>query len=110
MPQKIKKGDMVEVIAGRNKGEKGRVLEVSMAEGKVRVEGVFVQKRHVRAGARQNMPNGGVSTFRTSVSIPTRSARAFASDSRSSMTAASCASRAAVKSPAKKSISEDSHG
>jgi large subunit ribosomal protein L24 len=58
--QKIKKGDMVEVIAGRNKGEKGRVLEVFSAEQKVRVEGVFVQKRHVKAGARQNMPSGGI--------------------------------------------------
>lgn len=60
MPQKIKKGDLVEVIAGRDKGEKGRVLEVDLATGLVRVEGVFVQKRHVKAGARQNMPNGGI--------------------------------------------------
>jgi large subunit ribosomal protein L24 len=60
MPQKIKKGDLVEVIAGRNKGEKGRVMEVFKAEDKVRVEGIFIQKRHVRAGARQNMPSGGI--------------------------------------------------
>lgn len=60
MPQKIKKGDLVEVIAGRNKGEKGRVLEVLKDEDKIRVEGVFVQKRHVKAGARQNLPSGGI--------------------------------------------------
>ena len=60
MPQKIKKGDMVEVISGRNKGEKGRVLEVLLVDQKIRVEGIFVQKRHVKAGARQNMPNGGI--------------------------------------------------
>jgi large subunit ribosomal protein L24 len=60
MPQKIKKGDLVEVIAGRNKGEKGRVMEVLLDEELVRVEGVFIQKRHVKAGARQNMPNGGI--------------------------------------------------
>jgi len=58
--QKIKKGDLVEVIAGRNKGEKGRVLEVFRDEQKIRVEGIFVQKRHVKAGARQNMPSGGI--------------------------------------------------
>lgn len=58
--QKIKKGDLVEVIAGRNKGEKGRVLEVFLEDQQVRVEGVFVQKRHVKAGARQNMPSGGI--------------------------------------------------
>jgi large subunit ribosomal protein L24 len=60
MPQKIKKGDLVEVISGRNKGEKGKVLEVLAAEDKIRVEGVFIQKRHVKAGARQNMPSGGI--------------------------------------------------
>ncbi len=60
MPQKIKKGDLVEVIAGRNKGEKGKVMEVDLAEGLVRVEGIFIQKRHIKAGARQNMPNGGI--------------------------------------------------
>jgi large subunit ribosomal protein L24 len=58
--QKIKKGDTVEVIAGRNKGEKGKVLEVFLDEDKVRVEGIFIQKRHVKAGARQNMPSGGI--------------------------------------------------
>jgi large subunit ribosomal protein L24 len=60
MPQKIKKGDTVEVIAGRNKGEKGKVLEVLKGEDKVRVENIFVQKRHIKSGARQNMPQGGI--------------------------------------------------
>lgn len=60
MPQKIKKGDLVEVIAGRNKGERGKVLEVLKDEEKVRVEGIFIQKRHIKAGARQNMPQGGI--------------------------------------------------
>lgn len=58
--QKIKKGDTVEILAGRNKGEKGKVLEVFLEEEKIRVEGIFVQKRHVKAGARQNMPSGGI--------------------------------------------------
>jgi large subunit ribosomal protein L24 len=60
MPQKIKKGDLVEVITGRNKGEKGRVLEVLTDDEKIRVEGIMIQKRHVKAGARQNMPSGGI--------------------------------------------------
>jgi large subunit ribosomal protein L24 len=36
------------------------VLEVLKGEDKIRVEGIFIQKRHVRAGARQNMPSGGI--------------------------------------------------
>ena len=58
--QKIKKGDTVQVVAGRDKGKRGKVLEVFPTEGKVRVEGVFVQKRHLKAGASQKIPNGGI--------------------------------------------------
>lgn len=58
--QKIKKGDTVEVIAGRDKGKRGKVLDVFPTEGKVRVEEVFIQKRHLKAGANPRIPNGGV--------------------------------------------------
>ncbi len=58
--QKIKKGDTVQVIAGRDKGKKGKVLEVWPADGKVRVEGVGVQKRHLKPGSNQKFPNGGI--------------------------------------------------
>jgi large subunit ribosomal protein L24 len=46
---KIRKGDQVIVIAGRDNGKRGRVLEVNPAEGKVKVEGVAVIKRHQKA-------------------------------------------------------------
>lgn len=58
MAAKIKKGDTVEIIAGKNKGEKGKVLKVG--EERVTVEGINIQKRHLKPGARQNMPQGGV--------------------------------------------------
>lgn len=58
--QKIKKGDTVLVISGRDKGAKGKVIEIFSDERKVRVEGVFVQKRHLKPGSRPSMPNGGV--------------------------------------------------
>lgn len=45
---KIKKGDQVVVIAGRDNGKRGRVLEVLPAEGKVKVEGAAIVKRHQR--------------------------------------------------------------
>jgi large subunit ribosomal protein L24 len=60
MAAKIKKGDLVEVIAGKNKGQTGKVLEVHGDEDKVIVEGINVQKRHVKSGARQSMPEGGI--------------------------------------------------
>ena len=46
---KIKKGDQVLVITGRDKGKKGEVLEVLRAESRVRVQGVNMVKRHRRA-------------------------------------------------------------
>ena len=46
---KIKKGDQVVVITGRDKGRKGEVLEVLRAESRVRVQGVNMVKRHRRA-------------------------------------------------------------
>ena len=46
---RIKKGDQVIVITGRDKGKKGQVLEVMRAESRVRVQGVNMVKRHRRA-------------------------------------------------------------
>jgi large subunit ribosomal protein L24 len=55
---KVKKGDQVVVMAGRDKGKRGRVLEVKPAEGKVKVEGVGVVKRHQRPNPGANKPGG----------------------------------------------------
>ena len=55
---KIKKNDQVVVIAGRDKGKRGRVLEVSPVEGKVKVEGAGIIKRHQRANPASNRGGG----------------------------------------------------
>lgn len=46
--QKIKKGDKVVVLSGKDRGKKGKVLEVWSQEDKVVVERVNVAKRHQR--------------------------------------------------------------
>ncbi|PKN45025.1 MAG: 50S ribosomal protein L24 [Deltaproteobacteria bacterium HGW-Deltaproteobacteria-20] len=56
--QRIRRGDMVQVISGKYKGAKGRILSVLRDEDKVLVEGVNVKKRHVKPNAR--MPQGGI--------------------------------------------------
>ena len=48
MAAKIKKGDTVVVISGRDKGKEGEVLSVLPSEGRVVVQGVNVAKRHQR--------------------------------------------------------------
>ena len=54
--ERIKKGDTVEVIAGKDIGERGRVLAVLNKKNRVIVEGVNVLKKHEKAkqvGAQQ---------------------------------------------------------
>ena len=46
---KIKKGDKVIVIAGKNKGTEGVVLKAIPSEAKLLVEGVNALKKHVKA-------------------------------------------------------------
>ncbi len=55
---KIKKDDMVQVIAGKDKGKEGKVLSVDAKNGKVLVEGVNIVHRHTKP----NMANqaGGI--------------------------------------------------
>ena len=45
---KIRRDDSVKVIAGKDKGKTGRVLDVDRARGKVLIEGVGMVKRHTR--------------------------------------------------------------
>ena len=44
----VRTGDEVIVINGKDRGKKGKVLEVSPSEGKVIVEGVNVVSKHVK--------------------------------------------------------------
>ncbi len=53
----IKKGDMVEIIAGDHKGAVGRVLRVVPEKDKVVVQGHNIAKKHVRPSRRN--PQGG---------------------------------------------------
>ena len=55
---KVRRGDQVVVMAGRDKGKRGRVLDVKPREGKVKVEGVAVVKRHQRPNPGANRPGG----------------------------------------------------
>jgi large subunit ribosomal protein L24 len=55
---KIKKGDTVEVIAGKDKGKRGKVLRVDVASKRVVVERVAFIKRHTKPNPRQNVKGG----------------------------------------------------
>lgn len=55
---KIKKNDMIIVIAGNDKGKTGKVLKVFPATNRVIVEGINIRKKHTKPS--QKNPQGGI--------------------------------------------------
>ena len=55
---KIKKGDMVKVIAGKDKDKEGKVIAVNQKDAKVIVEGVNMLTKHTKPSAANQ--NGGI--------------------------------------------------
>ena len=65
---KIRKEDTVKIIAGRDKGKTGRVLQVNAEKGKVLVEGVSIVKRHTRPNPQKQI-KGGIAERETAIAI-----------------------------------------
>jgi large subunit ribosomal protein L24 len=63
---KIKKGDQVIVLSGRDRGKKGEVFQVSPKEGRALVRGVNVVRKHQRQSAQQE---GGILTKEASIHV-----------------------------------------
>lgn len=57
MANKIRKGDEVIVITGKDKGRRGTVLQV-LADDRVLVEGVNLAKKHIKANPNVGEPGG----------------------------------------------------
>jgi large subunit ribosomal protein L24 len=55
---KIRKGDLVKVIAGDSKGQQGKVTEVVIAKNRAVVEGINMVSKHTKPNAAN--PNGGI--------------------------------------------------
>ena len=68
---KIKKGDTVEVIAGKDRGKRGEVLRVLPVKNRVIVQGLNLRKKHQRGGqsaqGRQTAPE--IVTFEGSMDV-----------------------------------------
>ena len=67
MAAKIKKGDYVIVLTGKDKGRKGEVTKVFPKESRVLVSGVRLVKRHVRPS--QQDPDGGIKQFEAPIHV-----------------------------------------
>jgi large subunit ribosomal protein L24 len=55
---KIRKGDLVKVIAGDSKGTQGKIVEVILAKNRAIVEGANMVSKHTKPNAAN--PNGGI--------------------------------------------------
>lgn len=67
---KIKKGDLVVVIAGRDKGKQGRVLEVVKDSDRIIVEGVQRVTKHTKAGqTSRGSRTGGIETVEAPIHV-----------------------------------------
>jgi large subunit ribosomal protein L24 len=66
MAAKIRKGDKVVVITGRDKGRSGEVIEMRKAEGRALVRGIHMVKRHQKQTAQQE---GGIVSKESSVHL-----------------------------------------
>ena len=55
---RIRKGDMVKIIAGKDKGKSGKVLEVNRGTGRILIEKLNIMKRHMKPS--QKNRQGGV--------------------------------------------------
>ncbi|MBK5247883.1 MAG: 50S ribosomal protein L24 [Actinomycetales bacterium] len=67
---KIKKGDLVVVISGRDKGQQGRVLEVQAEAERLIVEGVQRVKKHTKVSQSQRgSRSGGIETVEAPIHV-----------------------------------------
>jgi len=66
MAAKIRKGDTVVVISGRDKGRSGEVIEVRKTQDRALVRGIHMVKRHQKQSASQE---GGIVTKESSVHL-----------------------------------------
>ena len=67
MAAKIKKGDRVVVLTGKDKGREGAVLKVMPKEGRVVVQGLNLVQRHTRPS--QMDPQGGIKNKEAAIHV-----------------------------------------
>jgi large subunit ribosomal protein L24 len=64
----LKKNDQVKVIAGRDKGKSGRILDVDSAKGRILVEHVNMVKKHTKKNPAKQIA-GGIAEREASIAV-----------------------------------------
>ncbi len=55
---KLRKGDMVQIIAGTEKDKKGKILDIDRKKNRIIVEGVNIISKHVKQGSKESQQGG----------------------------------------------------
>lgn len=88
----VRRGDRVLILSGKDKGKKGKVIASMPGEGKVKVEGINIIKKHAKPT--QKVPQGGIREMEAAIaaakvmvicpacSKPTRVGKKVAADGR----------------------------
>lgn len=66
--RKIKKGDIVVALCGKDKGKQGKVLRIMPAKSRAIVEGINCVKKHVKPNPQKNV-TGGIVTQEASIHL-----------------------------------------
>ncbi len=61
---KLKKGDKIKVLLGKDRGKEGKVERISLKEGRVWIPGVNVYKRHVKKNTQYNTEGGVIDVIK----------------------------------------------
>ena len=67
MKTKLRRGDEVIVVSGREKGKRGKILRIDRESDRVLIEGVNMVKKSLRKS--QQNPNGGIAEVEAAVHI-----------------------------------------
>jgi large subunit ribosomal protein L24 len=67
MSLRLKKGDLIQIVSGENKGQKGKILKVIPDKGRVLIEGKNLVKRHTKPN--QKNQQGGIVEKEASIHI-----------------------------------------
>ncbi|WP_342219673.1 50S ribosomal protein L24 [Rickettsiella endosymbiont of Miltochrista miniata] len=66
--RKIRKGDTVIALTGKDKGKQGKVLNINVAQNRARVEGINLIKKHVKPNPQKNVA-GGIVTQEAAINL-----------------------------------------
>ncbi|MEX0672202.1 MAG: 50S ribosomal protein L24 [Candidatus Babeliales bacterium] len=65
--KRLQKGDQVVILTGKDKNKKGSIIEISHEKGKVKIEGLCLVTKHVKA--RRQGETGGINKIESYIDI-----------------------------------------